>query len=182
MIKYLISLFIAFVFIIISGLNIQAQNTTARLTIQSGQSVYFYVNSFDKYINGITYTNWTSLTVSFTDTLDNGTQTGMTWKLDVKAMNNNIQGTLGNLPLNTIEIVATDGGGPSATYSPVFALSAIDQSLVTLGTQTDLVTPVLTTVNITYHCGKSITVPDNSLLGRTPDYHTVDLLLTLGEN
>ena len=84
--------------------------------------------------------------------------------------------------MNTIELVATHGGGPAATFSPVFALSAIDQSLVTAGAQTNVAVPVLTTVNITYHCGKSITVADNSLLGKIPDYYAVDIQLTLRED
>ena len=181
MLKYMIRLSIIIVLVIV-GFNIYCQNsTTSRLTIQSGGSVNFYINSFDKYQNGITYTNWTTVTVYFIDTLDiDGSQTALTWKLDVKAMDVNIDGTLSNLPLNTIEIVATDGGGPAATYSPVFALSSIDNSLVTAGTQTNLAVPVLTIVNITYHCGKSLTVPDNSLLGKIPDHYTVDLLFTLG--
>ena len=182
MVKYLIRIFIVVVTLLILRLSIQGQQTTARLTINSGGSVNFYVNTFDKYQNGITYNNWTTVTVYFIDTLAGAIPTGMLWKLDVKAMAGNISGTLGNLNLNTIELVATHGGGPAATFSPVFALSAIDQSLVTAGAQTNVAVPVLTTVNITYHCGKSITVADNSLLGKMPDYYAVDIQLTLRED
>jgi len=172
--KFLYS--IIFIFL---GLNIQSQNTTSRLTIISGGNVNFYVNSFDKYNNGISYPNWTTVNIYFVDTLADGSQTGLKWKLDAKAMANNIGGILGNLPLNTIELEAADGGGPSAAYSPVFALQNSDVSLVTGGTQTDLIIPVLTTVNITYHCGKSLTIA-NSLFGKPADYYSIDILLTLG--
>jgi len=166
--------------ILTNVLIVGGQNTTSRLTINSGSHIDFYVNTFDKYQNGITYNNWTTASVYFIDTTDAGVQTGLTWKLDVRALNTGISGTLGTLPLNTIELVATSGGGPIANYSPVFALSDTDNSLVTNGTQTDILTPVLTTVLITYHCGKSLTVPDNSLLGSIPDYYAVDIVLTLG--
>ena len=165
---------ILFQFLILIQLSSFSQNTTSRLRIVSGGSLYFNFNSLSKYENGLTFTDWTRATVYFIDTTNLGVQTALQWRLDVKATTATINGDGGNtLPLNTIEI---ESSGINATYNGPFAISdADDIHLVENGIQTD---PGTTVVNITYHCGKSLTIPNN-LLGITPDYYFVDLLLTL---
>ena len=152
------------------------QNTTSRLAIESGGSVNFYFNSFQKYVNGVTYSDWTKLRIYYNDTTNaGGVGTFPTWKLDVKALSPTIDGDAGNsLDLNTIELEAT--GDPGATG--VQALSNIDVSLITGGAITD---PGTSIIFITYNCGKSILAP-NALLGKNPDYYVVDIVFTLGRN
>jgi len=163
-----------------NGINIIAQHqTTARLKIESGGSVEFIFNTFYEYNNGITYTDWTKLSVYFIDTIA-GVPTAMQWKLDVRAMDTDIRGFANNLDLETIEFEVNGDAGP--TYSAVpLQLKNFDQSLVTNGPQTDLVTPVLTNVFVTYHCGKSLLAPNN-LLGKPADYYGVDIVFTLLED
>lgn len=163
-----------YLFLIFVQVNSYSQNTTSRLRILSGGSMYFNFNSLQKYENGLTYSNWTRAEVYFIDTTNLGVQTLLEWRLDVKAMTPLINGDAGySLPLNTIEI---ESNGLNATYNGPFAISdADDVHLVEDGLQT---APGYTIVNITYHCGKSLTV-GNNLLGSDPDYYFVDLLFTL---
>jgi hypothetical protein len=164
-----------------------SQNTTSRLRIESGGSIYFYFNSLDQYKNGITYNNWTKVSVYFVDTTAAGATSAALWILKVKANSNQINSDEGDithfLPLNTIELEATYTSSTGGTATPAampFALSDTDQPLFTDGSQTK--SPLKPTiVNITYHCGKSITVPNNLLVPTTrfPDYYYVDIILTL---
>ena len=168
-------------FIILLGLTYtysQEHNTTSRLRIESGGSIYFNFNSLNKYENGLEYTNWTKITVYFIDTLkSDGSQTAMKWKLDVKAMSNDITGDAGppHLDLNTIELEATSNDA-LATLSGIIPLTNSDVSLITNGSQT---ASGLTEVYITYYCGQSKLGLDNNLMGKKPDYYFVDLMLTL---
>ncbi|NPA67259.1 MAG: hypothetical protein GXO50_01485 [Chlorobi bacterium] len=162
------------------------QNTTSRLTIQSGGSLSFYFNSLDKYKNGIAYPNWTSLRIYYNDTTDTGgTGTYPTWKLDVKALSSSLTGDAGNtLDLDLIEIEAASVTGvTNATLTGIHALSDSDVSLVTDGDITD---PGTATVMINYYFGQSKTISGNGLTDQNPlpnpDYYTVDILFTLGRN
>ncbi len=170
--KLLIMVFVILFF----GNYAAGQNTTSRLTIESGGSVNFYFNSLEKYKNGITYTDWTKLRIYYNDTTDaGGIGIYPTWKLDVKALSPTIDGDAGNtLNLNTIELEAT--GNPGSTG--VQALSNIDVSLITGGAIT---APATTVIFITYNCGKSI-LTQNSLIGKNPDHYVIDIVFTLGRN
>jgi hypothetical protein len=151
---------------------------TSRLTIQSGNDVNFNFQLLDHYENGVEYLNWTRATVFFEDLGDPLNE----WKLSVKATTPNIVGNAGNtLPLNTIEFSVT-GDDPAATYNNDIAhavLTAVDTNLIENGQQT-LIAGVLTNIDISYYCGRSLYVADNSLLGSTPDYYYVEVQLTLG--
>lgn len=153
----------------LSGHIVFSQNTTSRLTIESGGSVNFFFNSFLKYSNGITYSDWTKLDVYYNDTTDaGGLGIHPTWKLDVKALSPTIDGDAGNtLTLDVIEIEAT--GDPGSTG--LNALSAADVSLITGGVAG------ISTIFISYSCGKNV-----SLMGESPDYYVVDIVFTLGRN
>lgn len=167
--RFLILISIIF-FLVYTG---SSQNTTSRLRIESGASIYFNFNSLQKYENGLEYSNWTKATVYFIDTTALGVPTALQWRLDVKAMSAAINGDAGNfLPLNTIEMEAT---GIDATYLGPIALSNADSPLVSNGLQTD---PGITDVYISYYCGQSKTVA-NSLMGKKSDYYFVDIVFTL---
>lgn len=163
---------------LISGALSANSQVTSRLTIQSGNDINFNFQLLDHYQNGVSYNNWTRLTVFFEDLGDPLRE----WKLSVQAMTPNIQGDAGNnLPLNTIEFNIT-GDDPLATYNNNAAnavlTSLANRNLVEDGQQT-LIPGVLTNLFITYHCGKSVYVA-NSLIGNNPDYYYVEVLFTLG--
>jgi hypothetical protein len=130
----------------------------------------------EKYKDGLSYGNWTKATVYFIDTTALGVSSGAVWVLDVKASTALINGDAGHtLSLNTIEMQSS-GTDPLAVYNgPIVLTNSDNQHLVQNGTQT---APGTSTVNITFHCGKSLTVPNN-LLGKQPDYYFVDIILTL---
>ncbi len=157
---------ISFLFLFSIGFSQQ----TSRLRIESGSSVYFYFNSWDKIKNGITYNAWTKLSIYY----DDPSVVGGNWELTAKANTNTIVSETGipanNLNLATIELVAS--GNASNMYQPLFPLSAIDTRLA-LGPET---APATTSVQITYQCG----VNDSyTLFGKKTDYYYVDIILTL---
>ncbi len=158
-----------------------SQNTTSRLTVESGGSLNFYFNSLEKYKNGISYNDWTRLRIYYNDTTNTG-GVGVfpNWKLDVKAASATIDGDAGNtLNLNTIEIEASQLIGVTGTLTGIHALTNADVSLITGGAIT---APGTATVFISYYCGQSRTVLNNNLLGKNPDYYVVDIIFTLGRN
>lgn len=156
--KLLIAIFIFY------GLTMFSQ---ARLSINSGGSVYFHFNSYQKYVNGVTYNDFTKMTIYYKDTTVANTYP--TWKLDVKALTPQINGDIAanTLALDVIELEASGAGTPQG----IKALSSSDVSLLINAPTTD---PGTATVFITYYCGVT-----NSLLGKEPDYYVVDLLFTL---
>ena len=170
--------FILFIIIIIScTLSLNSQ-VTSRLTIYSGDAVNFNFQLLDHYQNGVSYINWTHLTVFFEDLGDPLRE----WKLSVEAMTPNIQGDAGNLlPLNTIEFEIS-GDDPLATYNNNAGNAVLSQApnrnLVENGQQTT-VPGILTNLFISWHCGKSVYVP-NSLIGSRSDYYYVEVMFTLG--
>ena len=146
----------------------------ARLNISSGSSVNFYFNSYQKYVSGISYNNFTTLSINYQDT--NTVAPFYThWRLDCKALTPTINGDAGNtLNLNYIELQATGAGTPSVPA--IQALSSSDVTLLNQAVETAAGSPV--TVFISYYCGVT-----NSLLGKNQDYYVVDILFTLmGEN
>jgi len=144
---------------------------TSRLRIESGSSVYFYFNSWDKIKNGITYDNWTKLSIYYDDTdIVDGK-----WELTALAKTSYIVSETGNHPaddleLATIELVAT--GDNANWYDALSPLSAIETRLA-YGPETS---PNTTKVYITYQCGVNATY---TLWGKKTDYYYVDILLTL---
>jgi hypothetical protein len=147
---------------------------TSRLTIETGGSIYFNFNSLDKYTNGIKLADWTEVRVSFEDP----SAIPAKWILDVRASELQLDGvqTPFTLDLNTIEMEATTIIGLADAALPI-ALTNSDQHLVINGVNTAPTT--YTTVKLTYYCGQSITVPNNSVLGGIPDFYFVYIYLTL---
>ncbi|MCP4178457.1 MAG: hypothetical protein GY756_11890 [bacterium] len=169
MAKFVVALI--FIFLSFFGLT---QNTTARLTIESGSSVYFNINSFTKYQNGLDYSNWTRLRVYFIDTTALGAVSNKRWRITVEAMAGNIQGDAGNtLNLNTIELQAICA---DATGKGIVALPIPGSPIELLDLGTNNVNASL--VQISYYCGQSLTVANN-LLGQPADYYFVDIVYTL---
>jgi len=158
---FLLVLFIFFEFLLFGQ---------ARLNISSGSSVPFYFNSYQKIANGITYTDYTKLSVTYNDTT--ALHTFPHWRLDVKALNPTIDGDGGNtLNLDILELSAT-GAGITTGIRP---LTTVDDALLTGAIETGAGTA---TVLITYYCGVT-----NILLGKNPDLYVIDILFTLmGEN
>ncbi|NOZ35068.1 MAG: hypothetical protein GXO80_07205 [Chlorobi bacterium] len=151
---------IAFIF---SGFFLFGQ---ARLNISSGSSVNFFFNSYQKYLTGITYNDFTKFIIYYKDTTTANSYPN--WRIDVKALTPTINGDIGNtLNLNTLEIQAS-GAGTSTGFQ---ALSSTDVSLLTGANET---APGTVTVSVSYRCGVT-----NSLLGKNSDYYVVDLLFTL---
>ena len=140
----------------------------ARLNISSGSSVYFYFNSYQKYVDGVTYNDFTKLSIYYKDTT--AANTYPTWRLDFKALTSEINGEMSSntLDLNVIELEAT-GAGNSEGIVPLSDSDNIP--LLTNASETD---PGTATVFVTYYCGVT-----NSLLGKDPDYYVVDILFTL---
>ncbi len=170
-----------FTFFLLFNIVLRSQNVTSRLSLQSGGNIYFSFNSLEKYNNGISYNDWTKVKVYFVDSAGGVQNNATKWKLSVKATRDKIYGDGGNdLPLSTIEFT-TNGSDGGATYHNPEILQDINTILVSNGSQTvDVVagTNWLTDVFISYHCG---THAANKLLGKPPDYYTVDLVYTLEE-
>lgn len=143
----------------------------ARLNISSGSSVPFYFNSYQKYATGISYTDYTKLSIEYQDTTVANTYPH--WRLDCKALTPTINGDAGNtLNLNYIELQATGAG----TSTNIQFLNSSDVTLLNQAAETAPGSPA--TVFVSYYCGVT-----NSLLGKNSDYYVVDILFTLmGEN
>lgn len=174
MVKYLL-----FTIFLLFNIGLKSQNITSRLSLQSGGNVYFSFNSLEKYNNGISYNDWTKVKVYFVDTTNLGVQNSTKWKLSVRSTRDKIYGDGGNdLPLSTIEFTTNSNDG-GVVYNNPTILQDINTILISNGSQTvDVVagTSWLTDVFISYHCGTNVA---NKLLGKPPDYYTVDLVFTL---
>lgn len=141
-------------------LNITAQTTN--ITINYGNSVYFYFNALPKYQSGITYNNYTQLNLYYEHTV------GSTWTLSVKAMSNEISGSGTNfLDLNHLEIQAETGGVPYTAPVPLSNANQIIASGILSSTSENII------IDITYSIGTS------GLMGEIPDFYFVDLEYTL---
>ena len=140
----------------------------ARLNISSGSSVYFHFNSYQKYVDGVTYSNFTNLSVYYNDTTV--ANTFPNWRIDVKALTPLITGDAGNtLDLNILELSATTSAG-GVSYGTL-ALTNSDVTLLDGVPGTD---PGTASVLVSYYCGVT-----NSLLQKNSDYYVVDILFTL---
>ncbi|MBI4647375.1 MAG: hypothetical protein HY738_12515 [Bacteroidia bacterium] len=184
------------VIFLIFFLNIQAQNTniTARLTIyKGGNADVFYFNSMNKYKTGITLDDYTRFAIYWRD--DSGLpdpdppSAPHNWELRVLASANQINGDLaGNtLPLETVRLLAQDGGGTT----PLGPFCQPEDHLQTPPAELVLVTGApqgdsnANRIDITYKVGTFLVPgPDyNRILGtnNTPDHYTIDLIFTLTE-
>ncbi len=167
---------IILIFILIYVFSVKSQS---RLRIESGGSIYFNFNSLTKYKNGLEYANWTKLTVFFYDTLADGTQSNVKWKLEAHATTDEIINDAGgdNLLLETIELFASSNNATAT--SPGIRPLGDEFSVILLLTNGEQTKPGVSDVYITYYCGKSKIVTNN-LMGTKSGYYFVDIVLTLG--
>ena len=149
-------------------LNFRAfSQVTSRLTVVSGNSVYFTFNSFTKFTTGIEYTDWTLFDVYFDDPGDVSNR----WRLTVNTSATQIDGDGGNtLPLSSIYILgisasATSNGWMSLDTNPLLG------TLLTDGLQ-----GAAMNASVSYRCGMA---PATSVLGEATDFYFVDLIFTL---
>lgn len=158
-----------------------AQDNFARLTTMIGSHIEFNFNTLDKYSSGIRITDGTTLALTMQNLPAGSAVTG--WHLDVQSWlaQPTIDGSGGNvLPLNTIQIEATDANGNLAG-STFFGLQdlaiAPGATLMTtagLGAEVPA-DPNTHQINLSYECG----IANGSLLGSTSDYYTIEVEIIL---
>lgn len=158
--------FLLSVILIFVRLSAVAQAEEKILNIDYGGSVYFSFNSLPKYTNGITYTDYTQLSVKYTDTTDTGATDGNGWMLTVKPAAA-ITGSSENLAYNVLKLVVT--------YNSTTTEYLMDGSEITIaeGNAEDPPTSKHL-ILIGFETGT-----DNSVEGYTPDYYYVDLVFWL---
>lgn len=167
------------VIVLLQSLTVVGQDNTARLTTLIGSHIEFNFNSIDKYRNGIRVTDGTTLGVSMED-LTGGSLTG--WHIDVQSFLSRptIDGGGGNsLPLNVIQIEATDASGNlgTATFNGLQDLSiAPGNELMNTTDPTHIPANAnVHQINLSYECG----IANGSLLGSTADYYTIEVEVIL---
>lgn len=158
---------------------IVGQDNTARITTLIGSHIEFNFNAIDKYRNGIRITNGTTLGISLED-LTGGTLIG--WHIDMQSFLSQptIDGGGGNsLPLNVIQVEASDASGNLGTASfnglqdlaispGVELMSTVDPTHIPANASTHQ-------INLSYECG----IANGSLLGSTADYYTIEVEVIL---
>ena len=160
---------IFFIFFSISGFS-----QTSRLTITSGNSVYFPFNSLAKMNNGISWVNWTRVTVFYSSLPGPGP---FIWRLEVVPNSANFDGDAGNtMTLDHVEIQASDGGGnlSAANYFGPLGLDSPSPIVIVSGGQEGDATDNI--IDISYYCGTNV---GNRVIGSSPDYYYLDLIFTL---
>mgnify|MGYP006279503799 CR=1 FL=1 len=164
--KFCFFFIISFFFLLTS---LHAQNPSYHLFVESGGLIDFKIYSLSRYEGGITYENWTRLKIVYRDTTP-GTQVDK-WNLSFKANTPKFYGSMNEFPLNYISIEASDHnssiGGSAIINTNKEALS--EGSYIDLVNDGDEGTYWL---DITYHL-------DSSLVGRSTDYYTSELLFQL---
>ena len=158
---------------------LSAQDNVARLTTIIGSHIEFNFNSLDKYNTGITVTNGTTIGITMSE-IAPAVLTG--WHLDFQTWMGQptIDGAVGNtLPLNTIQIEATDANGnlAAAVFNGLQDLAVSPGN--TLMSTTDLAHRPADAnthqINLSYECG----IANGSLLGQSSDYYTVEVEVIL---
>ncbi len=156
-----------------------SQDNTARLTTIIGSHIEFNFTSLDEYNNGIRITNGTTLGISMAE-ITPAVLTG--WHIDFQSFLSQptIDGSSGNsLPLNTIQIEATDANGnlATATFTGLqdlavapgnMLMSTVDPAHLPADANTHQ-------INLTYECGMA----NGSLLGSVSDHYTVEVEVIL---
>lgn len=165
----------------LQGKSFSQPDNFARLTTIIGSHIEFNFNTLDKYNNGITITDGTTLAVTMTDLPTANTVVG--WHIDVQSYlaQPTIDGAGGNfLPLNTIQIEATDANGnlAAATFFGLQDLAVAPGAtlMTTPGLGVDVpALPNVHQVNLSYECG----IANGSLIGSVADYYTVEIEVIL---
>ena len=169
----------------IFGSTIIKGQTCVRLRIFSGGNVSFSFNSLNKYINGITYTDFSKLSVFIKPcdvNADLVSEPIKTWNLYVKASNAVFlcdEVATQNLDLPILKLVATttlaDGTPQDITLTDSFQL-LIKGPDVSSG---PFSSNIQGEVTISYFCGTTIPYVATSVYGEKPGYYYVDLEFNL---
>ena len=170
--------YILLILLIVSATMVQSQEFNyARLVVVYGNNIPFNFNSIQNFKDGIRIEDGTILGITMVDSVTN-LPTVHGFDLQFRAFNSSgvIQGSGANsLPLNTIEVEATDFSGlGGAIYS---GLQPLTPGWIKLVQYTDPASPPFNDLNysthqirISYECGKTI-----SLLGEVNDYYNVEI-------
>jgi len=143
-------------------INISAQ-TTSRLRVESGGTIYFIFNSFDKYENGIVSPIDTRFSIFFNDPLT----PALKWKLTAAAQAINIKGTGSNsLDLKTIEMQSSGPIGPLYTAGWL-DLTQAPMLIADGGNQTSIGTTTYIVINTSYISTKHQKIKERPCLRTT---------------
>lgn len=157
----------------------------ARLSVLYGNSISFNFRSIKNYSDGIRLDNATLLGITMADS-NNVAATLEGFTLRFRSFNSqaNIEGSSGNLPLNTIQVEASNNMGlpaPNAFYTGLQDLSIAWIDLVQY-IQNPVSPPDFNMLDwanhqlsLSYECG----IANGSLLGSSSDYYTVEIELEL---
>ena len=156
-----------------------SQDNVARLTVIIGSHIEFNFTSLDHYNTGLTITDGTTIGITMSE-IAPAVLTG--WHIDVQTFMGQatIDGSGGNtLPLNTIQIEATDANGNLATaaFTGLQDLSVAPGATLmsTIDPAHLPADPNTHQINLSYECG----IAAGSLLGEVADYYTVNVEVIL---
>jgi len=166
------------ILLIVSNTMVRSQDFNyARLVVVYGNNIPFNFNSIENFKDGIRIEDGTILGITMVDSVAN-LPTVHGFDLQFRTFNGKavIEGSGANsLPLNTIEVEATDFSGlGGATYS---GLQPLSPGWINLVQYTDPAAPPFNDLNysthqirISYECGIN-----TSLLGEVSDYYNVEI-------
>jgi len=167
-----------FIFILSNIIGV-AQDNVARLTVLIGSHIEFNFNTLDNYNNGIRIEDGTTIGITMSE-ISPAILTG--WHIDVQTFMGEvtINGSGGNtLPLNAIQIEATDANGnlATATFTGLQDLSVAPGALLMSTIDSAHLPADANThqIDLTYECG----IANGSLLGQVADYYTVNVEIIL---
>lgn len=162
-----------------------------RISIVSGGNVPFVINSLEKWENGATLPNWTTIRISITDSAGTNITDIIEWQLRFNAQDIDGDskfdaedpGNLSKIALNTIQLTSFSlaGCGAILDLPATKELRNTEQTLVT-GTIPAGTTCADNILSITYDCGSSIPPIANSLMNNqnaAADYYTEIIIFTL---
>jgi hypothetical protein len=156
-----------------------SQDNVARLTTIIGSHIEFNFNSLDDYNDGIRIDDGTTLAITMSEIAP---AVLIGWHLDMQTFlgETSIDGNGTNsLPLDVIQIEATDANGNLATANFTGLQDLTVAPGVTLMSTTDPLhlpaNPNTHQVNLSYECGMA----NGSLLGQVADYYTVNVEIIL---
>ena len=158
---------------------LHSQDNVARLTSIIGSHIEFNFNSLDKIFSGIRIDKGTTLAITMED-LTGGTMTG--WHIDVQSWmaQPTINASGGQtIPLNAIQVEATDANGnlATATFNGLQDL-AIAPGFELMNTIDPLHIPADANthqIDISYECG----IANGDLSGYIGGYYTVEIEIIL---
>ncbi len=164
---------------LLTYINGLAQDNTARLTTIIGSHIEFNFNTLDNYTDGIRIVNGTTIGIAMSE-IPPAILTG--WHIDVQTFSgqatlNGFGGT--TLPLNTIQVEATDANGnlAGAIFTGLQDLAIAPGNLLMSTTNPAHLPADPTThqINLSYECG----IANGSLLGSTAGCYTVEVEVIL---